>query len=362
MYLAKDKIIALFLILSAVSTTVYLLMLGWYNVLTLDDYSCVANVDHAGVFGFVSEMYLFWQGRWSAFTVDALYYKIWGHASNLISFTLVQLFIGYVTVYCLAKKIIPEGTKVILSCSSIIFVNLALMALQEISTFYWLCCPHYILCVWAFMWLCNMLFLTNQYRWWHVLVIVIMSLYLSGLAETISPLVIMVLGIKWLYNIFKYKRYNFVKQPHDRYLTISLIVLCLGFLVMLFAPGNEHRADAMNNQGFMHNFVLSTFCYKWCKATAILFLRFVSKSLYYIAAAVVAAWIGYVYRTNSKLTAYALNVKQMAYLIGGLLLFFAISVAPCVFAMGWYAPPRSFSYMSFVFAFCAVWIGFSLGA
>ena len=357
----KTKIPIWMLCIAALSTTVYLLMLGWYNVLTLDDYGCVADVDEMGMFGYVQNMYMTWQGRWSAFLVDAIYYKIWGHASNLVTFTMFQLAIGYATVYYLLRKIILEQSKIILASVSILFVNLSILALQEISTFYWLCCPHYIICVWAFIWLCYLLFLIKDYRWWHIISIVLLSLYLSGIAETFTPLVIMVLGIKWLFNIFQEKRYNFVQQSNDRYLTISLLVLVAGFLIMVLAPGNATRVDSMSNNSFIGHFALSSFLFKWAKATAILFLRFISKSLYYIAIGIIAMWMGYKHQNNPQLSAIVLDAKKAIYLSIALVLFFLIAVAPCVYAMGWYAPPRSFSYMSFVFAFYAVWIGLSIG-
>ena len=354
--------ISKYLILSAaIITSVYLLMLGYYNVLSLDDYGCVADVDHTSVFGYVQNMYMTWQGRWSAFFVDAIYYKIWGHASDLVTFTLFQLTIGYVTVYVLLKKLFSLQHNVVVASVSVLFVNLSIFALQEISTFYWLCCPHYILCVWAFIWLYYLLFLVEYPKWWHSVCIIFISLYLSGIAETITPLVIMILGFKWLYNIVIAKRYNMFRYTQDRYLTYSLIVLCAGLLVMVLAPGNATRINQMSSNSMIGNFVLSTFCIKWCKATIILGLRFISKSLYYISITIIAAWMGYALRNNSKLADIALDWRKAIYVTLALVAFFAISVAPCVYAMGWYAPPRSFSYMSFVFAFYAVWTGFSIG-
>lgn len=352
----------MWLVIAAVVTTFYLLMLGWYNTLTLDDYAW-SGIETQGIFNWVSYTYMTWEGRWSAFIVDAFLWKIWAHASSLILFTVLHLVLGYGTTYYLLKKILakPSFDGVLLTFS-ILAVNLSILALQEISTFYWLCCPHYVMCVWAVMWLCNMLFLTDQYEWWHVLVIVVSSLYLSGLAETFTPLVIMVLGIIWLYNIFKEKRYNFVKEPKDLYLTISLVILVIGFLVMLLAPGNSKRVETMSSRSFVGNFELGAFCILWCKATIILGLRFISKSLFYIAIAIVAAWVGYVNNDNLRIKALALNSKQVGLLTLGLAVCFAISVAPCVYAMGWYAPPRSFSYMSFVFAFYAIWVGLSIGS
>lgn len=350
------------LILSAIATTCYLLMLGWYNTLTLDDYSW-SSIESLGVWNWMKSVYMTWEGRWSAFTIDACIWKIWAHASNMIMFTVIHLAIGYVTTYCLLRKILSVARfDWLLLTFSILVVNLSILALQEISTFYWLCCPHYVMCVWAFMWLCNLLFLTKQFKWWHVPFIVLLSLYLSGLAETFTPLVIMLLGIKWLFNIFKDKRYNFILQPSDRYLTISLVVLVIGFLIMVFAPGNKVRVETMSENSFINNFVLTAFCYKWAKATVILLLRFISKSLYYATVMIIAMFIGYKYRESLVNSKIILSAKQILIVIVGLLLFFAISVAPCVYAMGWYAPPRSFSYMSFAFAFCAIWIGLSIGA
>lgn len=349
------------LVAAALVTTFYLLMLGWYNTLTLDDYGW-SDIETRGLFNWVSNVYMTWEGRWSAFTIDACIWKLWAHANNLILFTVLHLALGYVSTYYLLKKLFAKKSfDGVLLIFSILAVNLSLLALQEISTLYWLCCPHYIMCVWAVMWLCNMLFLTDQYKWWHVLTIILMSIYISGLAETFTPLVIMVLGIVWLYNIFKQKRYNFVKEPKDLYLTISLVILVVGFLVMVLAPGNSARVETMSENSFVGNFALGAFCFKWCKATIILGLRFISKTLYYIALAVIAAWVGYGYKDNEKVKALALNIKQMVLLTLALVLFFAISVAPCVYAMGWYAPPRSFSYMSFVFAFYAVWLGLAYG-
>ena len=357
----KRKISIWMLCFVALCSAIYLLMLGWYNVLTLDDYSSVASVDERGALGYVQNMYMTWQGRWSAFLIDAIYYKIWGHASNLVTFTMLQLAIGYVTVYYLFRKIIQEKNTIVLASISVLFVNLSILALQEISTFYWLCCPHYIVCVWAFIWLCILLFLIKDYQWWHIIPIVLLSLYLSGIAETFTPLVIMVLGIKWLFHIFKEKRYNIFRQLNDRYLTISLLILVAGFLIMVFAPGNAARVDSMSNNSFIGHFVLSKFLLKWCKATVILFLRFISKSLYYVAIGIIATWIGYRHRNNLNLAAIVLDAKKVMCLSISLVLFFVISVAPCIYAMGWYAPPRSFSYMSFVFAFYAAWVGVSIG-
>lgn len=350
------------LFIAAITTTAYLLMLGWYNTLTLDDYAWV-DIEKRGVFKWMYYIYMTWEGRWSAFTLDAFLWKIWAHASNLILFTILHLALGYITTYCLLKKILsPNQMSWQLWMYAILIVNIGLLALQEISTLYWLCCPHYIMCVWAYIWLCYMLFLVDQYRWWHVMAIVLMSLYLSGLAETFTPLVIMVLGIIWLYNIFGYKRYNFIQIPKDRYLTISLIILVFGFIAMVFAPGNSVRVETMSSRSYIGNFVLLSFCVQWFKATAILLMRFISKSLYYGALIIIAMYLGNVYKDRLQVSKVSLNWKQMICVTVGMLLFFAISVAPCVYAMGWYAPPRSFSYMSFVFAFCAIWIGLSLGS
>lgn len=350
------------LIIAASVTTLYLLMLGWYNTLTLDDYVWI-DIENRGIFKWMYHIYMTWEGRWSAFTVDAFLWKIWAHAPNLILFTVFHLLLGYITTYCLLRKFLaPKQKNWLLWVYAILVVNIGLLALQEISTLYWLCCPHYIMCVWAFIWLCYMLFLVDQYRWWHVTVIVLMSLYLSGLAETFTPLVIMVLGIKWLYNIVKCKRYNFFLQPQDRYLTISLLILVVGFLVMFLAPGNAKRVEYMSQVSLVNNFSFSVFCIKWVKATIILLLRFISKSLYYAAVLLISMYVGCIYKNELKGKALILNIKQIIYVVLGICVFLGISVAPCVYAMGWYAPLRSFSFMSFVFAFGAVWIGFSIGA
>ena len=63
-------------------STVYLLMLGWYNNFLLDDYGFIAETDRSGVLGMVHDMYYFQQSRFSAFLVLGGILKVWGHATK----------------------------------------------------------------------------------------------------------------------------------------------------------------------------------------------------------------------------------------------------------------------------------------
>ena len=98
------------LIIAASVTTLYLLMLGWYNTLTLDDYVWI-DIENRGIFKWMYHIYMTWEGRWSAFTVDAFLWKIWAHAPNLILFTVLHLALGYITTYCLMKKLLSPKKK-----------------------------------------------------------------------------------------------------------------------------------------------------------------------------------------------------------------------------------------------------------
>ena len=62
--------------IAAICTTTYLLMLGWFNTLSLDDYGFVVDLSHYTPWEWTKFMYMTWQGRFSDFFVSGLIYNI----------------------------------------------------------------------------------------------------------------------------------------------------------------------------------------------------------------------------------------------------------------------------------------------
>ena len=63
----KKVLIDILLIIAATSSTIYLSYLSAYNVLSLDDYGFVADLGTKSIWKYVADLYMNWQGRFSAF-------------------------------------------------------------------------------------------------------------------------------------------------------------------------------------------------------------------------------------------------------------------------------------------------------
>ena len=78
-----DKgIIKLLLVVAAVCTTAYLLMLGRFNTLSLDDYGFVDDLSTVSPWEWMQHMYMTWQGRFSWFITSGYIFEFWGRKSR----------------------------------------------------------------------------------------------------------------------------------------------------------------------------------------------------------------------------------------------------------------------------------------
>ena len=163
-------------VLAIICSTAYLLMLGYNNNLLLDDYGFVAEVDRGGAYGLMKSAYFGLQSRFSAFYILGWILKIWGHASNLIGYTILLLVLGYGTLYYALRNITQLTNKWLLFGSAILITNVSIMAYFEMSTFYWVCCAVYTLSTYAAIALFTAIFFSNGKLWARWLIVVFCSL------------------------------------------------------------------------------------------------------------------------------------------------------------------------------------------
>ena len=341
---------------AVISSTAYLLMLGWYNNLLLDDYGMVADVDVGGAYGLMKGAYFGWQSRFSAFYVLGCIFKIFGHVSNLIGYTILLLVLGYGTLYYALKNITRLTNKWLLFGSAILITNVSIMAYFEMSTFYWVCCAVYTLSTYAAIALFTAIFFNNGTLWTRWLIVVLCSLYISGGAENFTPVVIATLGLVLLYQMISNRTWRFGTNPQQQMIVASLMILCVGFLAVLLGPGTHNREASMS--GFAGNFAIIPYFVKLASALAVFTMRLLSRSLYYI----LLLPIGFIIGKNMKYSTQYSNWKLILLSLGVVLGVIVLSVAASVYGMGWYSPLRSYSFVSFVLAAWFIYLGSVFGS
>lgn len=346
------------LLCAILSSTFYLLMLGWYNNLLLDDYGFVAYADNGGAFELMKNAYLGWQGRFSAFYTLGWILKVWGHASNLIGYTILMLLLGYTSLYYALSNIIRLSDKWLLCIVSILVTNISIMAYLELSTFYWVCCAICTLSTYAAIVLFTAIFFSKGALWARWLTAIICSLYLCGGAENFTPILIAAFGIIILYQMVYHRDWHLWRDEQMRMVLICLLILCIGFVIGVTASGTQSRAGHL--QGFMSHFALIPYCSQLGKASVVFFMRLLSRSLYYMLLLPIGGLVGiYMRKMDSvcRFSIWSAVVLPLLLVVGAILL----SIAASVYGMGWYSPLRSYSFVSFLMAGLFLYWGIILG-
>ena len=361
----KHKVcIKILIVLAALTTTGYLLMLGWFNTLSLDDYGFVVDITHYSPWDWMKHMYMTWQGRFSTFLINGCLFKLFGHASTLFPWTVIHLLLGYGVLYLYARDVLHVKDTVNRIAIPVLVTNISIMSVFEISTFYWLCCAGYFLEIYATLLLFYVIYVSRWSSWVNMPLAILCALYISGSAENYTPLVLMVLGLLWLCDMIKdTKRLSFKDAFRKHWLAfVACVFLGVGFIAMIAAPGNAVRMQNGDQiVGFMHDFRLGLFLKKTIIANVIFALRLLSRGLYWLGLLPIFMYIGKMLRENGVTIALD-NVGKRILIATALLIGFVfIAVTACVYGTGYYPPLRSMSFVSFVMVAYLYYVGCLIG-
>lgn len=346
----KEKLFTIFLWVAAISGTAYLLMLGFFYVLALDDYGWIWFAEEG--YGRLMEFsYLEWQSRFSAYMVNGVLWQAMGRMTNWLPWTILQLAVGYTSAWLLWRSVGHVKNICNQWGLAILTTNIGILAMLEPSTFFWVCCPNYIHAVWATELLAYFNFFSKEKSWLRWLMVAICAFYISGNAENYTPLVCMVWGCIFLWRVLGKKQYKWRLYNETHMVLIATIIMGAGFLAQLFGPGNAVRVEGESLGGFMEDFALLPFLKKTAVANLVFILRIISRSGYYLLLFPLFLYVGSKLEIDDSFT-------WKRFLIGLfiLLALIVIAVATCVYGVGWYASLRAYSFMSFLLlAFVAYW-------
>lgn len=352
-----NRLLIIVLIVPAIISSLYLLVLGYYALPVADDLGWARQVTEMGPFRFVKMMFLEWQGRYSALFVDGVLCKYLGWNEHLLSFTIVELLLGYGAIYLLMRDLLKIQDDFLLLILSITVTNLGVMSFPDLGTFFWLCTTNYVHEIWFSLYLIWFIFCCqrNWLRWAGVL---LCSIYLGGCSENYAPVVIFVIGSYFLYTIISDKDWRIWKSQKQLLLFVSAIVISCGFLVMYFAPGNAVRLSvAQPADALMNRFSLPLFTKKLIKATIVILLRLLSKSWYFFCAFPLFVFAG----TRISAQMPLLSSKRVLLSLGIMLTVIIVSVAIMVYGLGWYATMRANCFMVFIVFAWIAYIGILTG-
>ena len=350
------------LVALALLTSLYFLVLGWYNTISLDDYGFITSVEQNGVLRFVIDTYYSWQGRFTTFLGSGLTMVVFGRAKNLIFLTVLMLLSGWWIFGLILKGIdrryglgVPQ--KIILPVS-VVTVNVGILSFFEPSTFFWMCGLGYTLSIWMTVLLVYLIFYGNGKMWLRWIGVVICSFYISGTSENYTPLVIGAFILIKILSIFNFK--IFKNHSENAMLTVSIVIMIIGCIFMILAPGNSVRLAAYGLDSGIAAMKMSigNLLLTIARCSIVILLRIFSISYYFILFFLLLVGVGSFCSSSSRN-----NLGRQLLIVLLLFLFLIISsVAICVVGVGGNPPLRALSFISFgVITLCA-YLGIKVGA
>ena len=360
-----NRVIMALLVLAAVCSTAYLLMLGWFNTLSLDDYGFAVDLSHLSPWEWTKRQYMEWQGRFSSFLVSGYIFEIWGRSTSLFSWTVIHLLLGYAVAYLYIRDVLKVKYVVNRIAITVLVSNITIMSVFEISTFYWLCCAGYFLVIYATLLLFYVLFVSKWKEWVNIIIAMVCALYISGSAENYTPLVLMILGVIWLVALIRDTKQSSFKDAFGKHWLLFAVcaILGLGFIAMVVAPGNKVRMAQGDGAmaGFMYQFNLVMFVKKTIIANVIFMLRVLSRSLYWIGVLPIFMFVGKLMQENKVEILQVKLWKGIGFATLILLGFIFIAVTACVYGLGYYPPLRSMSFVSYAIVVYMTYVGCLIG-
>lgn len=355
----SSLLIKLSLLIAVVASTAYLLMLGWHSTLLLDDYGFVSDIEEYGIIGYLPKLNTWGQCRYSAFLVLGCILTIWGHASNLVGYTIMMLLLGYAAMYYALRNITRVSANGLLLTISILVTNISIMAYLELSTFYWVCCAIYTLSTYAAIALFTAIFFSRGSAWARWLVAIVCSLYLCGGAENFTPILIASLAIILLCQMIRNRDWRLWKTEQSCMALVCLLILCAGFIIGISAQGTHSRAG--QTSGFMSQFALIPYLSKLAMASGVFLLRLLSRCQYYVLLFPLGMILSAHVRNEGTMCSsnnVILKIVISFSIVAGLIL---LSLAASVYGVGWYAPLRAYSFVSFLMAALFIYWGIVIG-
>ena len=333
--------------------TLYLLLLSYYNRLSNDDWTFWNALSEKGIWGFIGETYLTWQGRFSGFFLTSLDLLVYQCLGDLILPTLVLILAGTYANYLLLKFYFPNINKKLLIVISNFLFYISILGLLDFTTFYWVCASGYI----KFVVLSEFLFyfvIKKSSNIVDYILIILLSLLIGGSAETFTPIILLLIFVRVCYCYFK-SYAIFIECKKE---LLALCVVFIGFLFMVFAPGNAVRLSS-----FEHDFSFSGLLLCLTKAFAQYFIYQLPKIFYATLALFPGIFVGQTLGESSTLGFMKnISVKKVIS-ISSLILFIVIVLAVLPGSIAVYAllPLRSLSFLSFVLVAHFFFIGIFLG-
>lgn len=267
---------------------IYYLALAYFNRMSQDDWLFHHVINEIGACGFLHDVYMHQSGRLIGYAMHCVNYSLFSvnvlpHVMPIISYLLASC-----TIY-LTLRLLQSRDKWLNVSLSFFMTNLFIIANFEFSSFYWCCASLGIFntSLWVYLFV-----LLARYRNKVVdnVQIILLLFYKMTSSEVFTPLFAGLLFLLLAYQCIRAKSFALAWQSkQNRWILASIIVLLIGTIIILVAPGNYERAA---EEMYVHSVSLLGFVKCWMTNILLYFYLLSFKGIYFVATFVAFVVVG----------------------------------------------------------------------
>lgn len=341
----NNKTIFLLFVLN-ILFVIYFFSLAFYNRLSQDDFLFLKSVKESGCIHLVKWAYLFQSGRFSHYLYISIIFWFIEKTGQLFFIPVLVWLINFSILQYGLKKLLNLDNLLLLNLSAL-FINIFIITNFEFTAFYWICATfYYIQPVLIFL----LFIYVNQktITKFHSILLIIIALVISGSSEIFIPFCLLFLLLNYGY-YFLNNNYNFnltISDNRVKRLIISFLIIFIGFVILLIAPGNYIRAQEsifQHPNNFIELIKITTFSF------GLFFYLLVFKFPYFVILILFSILIGFSNRSK-----YLIKFNYKKFLLcswGSYCVFIFLNVLPTAYLMSGFGFQRIYSTTIF-FSIC----------
>lgn len=350
----NKKAIAVILFIANVSFICYYLMLAIFNRPSQDDWIFLKAINSSSMMDFLSYTYLHQSGRLTGYFLHTINFSIFNAENIALAMPILSYTLSVIFMYLTIRRVV-DARKLMVASLSFFIVNILIICNFEFSAFYW-CCASLgiwgaILYVYLFV-----LLVTFKDVMTDKIQIIVIALLKAFSSEVFTPLFAGLLFLALLYRFIKDKSIKqLMSDVGNKWILATIIVLLIGTLVVVAAPGNYERAS---EEMYVEPSSFIQFLMIWMKNFAVYFYLFAFKLPYIFGVVVVMFFVG----MNGARFPIKCSYKQFAIYSSALYLAFIIlSVFPMAYIMSGFGFHRFYTPCIYVGIVILAMHGWKLG-
>ncbi|MDR0370252.1 MAG: hypothetical protein LBH80_00125 [Prevotellaceae bacterium] len=324
---------------------IYYSTLIYYNRLAQDDYDFLFLVKEQGIFGFVKKIYTNHQGRFSSFIIQAIKYSLINSVGNIAFVPIVNWLIDVFSLFYFLTKLLPQLKKRIVCLFAASIINLLLIINFEFSSFFWIASSEFVVVSSPLLLFTAIFFNKKKHSY---IIVFLLALLIGGWSEAFAPLILFFLLLTF-FSITVLKKRSFgqaMKQPEAQKILLSFIIIFIGLVFVMIAPGNANRLERYQQPASLWAFWGIT-----AKNFAVFVYLFAFRMPYVLFAPYIAFIFGLKGKTTLKPT-----LNHWLYSLAIMIFVIWCSTFPAAFIMSSFGFHRIYTPIIFwLLLFCCFW-------